>query len=190
MTDEMRDRLTRLDPMRQGVSTESVATPSSRKLLEDIMSTHVEESTAPRTTRWLPAAAVVVVVAGVIGALTLGGGGGEPLSLSAGVDNSMTSCIQFSEDVLAKMPVAFEGTVTSADGETIGLEVDHWFKGGDASQVVINAPAGMEALIGGIPFEVGESYLITANDGTVNYCGFSGVSTPELRGSFEAAFAG
>jgi hypothetical protein len=35
---------------------------------------------------------------------------------------------------------------------------------------------------------LGEQYLITATDGNVNYCGFSGPSTPELRSAFEEAF--
>jgi len=52
----------------------------------------------------------------------------------------------------------------------------------------LNAPQGLEALIGGIPFESGEQYLITAYDGQVNYCGFSGPSTPEFRASFVEAF--
>src|SRR5690606_30842071 len=52
------------------------------------------------------------------------------------------------------------------------------------------APAGMEALIGGIPFEEGGSYLITAYDGTVNYCGFSGPATADLRAAFDEAFGG
>jgi hypothetical protein len=72
----------------------------------------------------------------------------------------------------------------------VTLDVDEWFKGGDADQVTLEAEPGMEALIGGIPFTVGETYLITANGGTVNYCGFSGPSTPEFRASFEAAFSG
>jgi hypothetical protein len=47
----------------------------------------------------------------------------------------------------------------------------------------------MEALIGGIPFAVGEEYLVSAQAGSVNYCGFSGPATPEYRTAFEAAFA-
>ena len=68
--------------------------------------------------------------------------------------------------------------MSSVEGDTVHLDVDHWFKGGDAGQVVLNAPQGMEALIASIPFEVGRQYLITAYDGNVNYCGFSGPSTP------------
>jgi hypothetical protein len=200
MTDELRERLARLDPMRPEVPTESVTTRSSRQLLEDIMSTPTQEQTtqpAPKRNTWMlaiaAAAALVVVVGGAI-ALT-GGDGGDPVAtepalvLNAGVDDAMASCIMFSVEELAKAPLAFEGTVSSSEDETVTLTVDEWFKGGDAAVVELHAPAGMEALIGGIPFEEGQQYLITAYDGTVNYCGFSGPSTPEFRAAFEQAFA-
>jgi hypothetical protein len=195
MTDQLRKRLARLDPMHQGVDTE----PPSRELLEGIMSTPVIEQpeTGPeqRSNRWLvgiaAAAALVLAVGGVI-ALTGGGtdpvAAGPPLELTAGGEDPMAMCIVFSVEELAKAPLAFEGTVTAVDGATITLDVDHWFKGGDAGQVVLNAPPDMVALIGGIPFETGGQYLITAYDGIVNYCGFSGESTPELRSAYEQAF--
>ena len=202
MRDELRERLARLDPMHPGVSTESVTTPSSRELLEEIMSTPTEQVTtepAPKKrSPWLvgvAAAAVLVVVVGGVIALTGNSdddqvASGPPLELNAGTEDVMASCIMFSVEELARAPLAFEGTVTSVEGETVTLDVDEWFKGGDAEQVVLHAPAGMEALIGGIPFEEGGQYLITAYDGTVNYCGFSGPSTPEFRAAFEEAFAG
>jgi hypothetical protein len=203
MTDELRERLGRLDPMHPAVPTESVTSQSSRELLEKIMSTppveQPEIQPTPKKNGWLlgvAAAAVLVVAVGGVIALTGGTDGdpvasGPPLELNAGVDDPLTSmCIQFSVEELAKAPLAFEGTVTSVEGETVTLDVDQWFKGGDAAEVEINAPAGMEALIGGIPFEVGGQYLVTAYDGNVNYCGFTGESTPELKDAFEEAFAG
>jgi len=200
MKDELRERLARLDPMHAEVPTESVTTQSSRELLEGIMSTSSTEETATDSGRRNPwymgiaAAAILVVAVGSVVALTGGGDGdpvaqGPPLALDAGADDPMAMCIQFSVEELARAQVAFEGTVTTVDGESVTLDVDEWFKGGDAGQVVLNAPAGMEALIGGIPFEEGGQYLITAYDGTVNYCGFSGPSTPEFRAAFEEAFA-
>jgi hypothetical protein len=195
MTDQLRERLARLDPMHPGVDTE----PPSIELLEGIMSTPVVEQpeAAPdqKSNRWLvgiaAAAALVLAVAGVI-ALTGGGtdpvASGPPLELTAGGEDPMAMCIVFSVEELAKAPLAFEGTVTTVEGDTITLDVDHWFEGGDAGQVILNAPQGMEALIAGIPFEVGGQYLITAYDGNVNYCGFSGPSTPELRAAYEQAF--
>ena len=101
----------------------------------------------------------------------------------------MASCIAFEVGFLAEMPVAFEGTVTSVNGDAVTLSVDHWYKGGDATTVELNAPQGLEALIGGIEFVDGEQYLISATEGNVNYCGFSGPSTDEFRAAFEEAFA-
>jgi hypothetical protein len=199
MTDQLRQRLTLLDPMHPGVSTEPLTSESSQNLLERIMSTQVTEqppdTPEKKSSRWLVgvAAATALVVA-VGGAIALTGGGedpvasGPPLELNAGGEDPMAMCIVFSVEELAKAPVAFEGTVTSVEGETISLTVDEWFKGGDGGQVVLHAPAGMEALIGGVPFEAGGQYLITAYDGNVNYCGFSGPSTPELRAAYEQAF--
>lgn len=195
MTDQLRERLARLDPMHQGVDTE----PPSRELLEGIMSTPVVEQpeTGPeqKSNRWLvgiaAAAALVLAVGGVI-AFTGGGtdpvAAGPPLELNAAREDAMASCIMFSVEELARAPLAFEGTATAVDGDTVTLTVDEWFKGGDAGQVVLNAPPDLVALIGGIPFEVGRQYLITAYDGNVNYCGFSGPSTPEFRADFEQAF--
>lgn len=199
MTDQLRDRLARLDPMHQGVETEPLTTESSQRLLEAIVSTPVTEQpeTGPeeKANRWLVGiAAAAALVLAVGGAIALTGGGndpvasGPPMELTAGTEDVMASCIMFSVEELARAQVAFEGTVTSVEGETVTLDVDEWFNGGDAEQVVLHAPSGLEALIGGIPFEEGQQYLITAYDGTVNYCGFSGPSTPEFRAAFEQAF--
>lgn len=111
-----------------------------------------------------------------------------PLELSAGGGDAMAMCMAFDPAFLAEMTLAFEGTATAVEGERVTLEVDRWFKGGDAAEVALVAPAGLEALIGGINFEEGKQYLVSATDGTVNYCGFSGEATPELRAGFEAAF--
>jgi len=202
MTDQLRKQLARLDPMRPVVPTESMTTESSQRLLEDIMSTPVTEQPASqpesKPNRWLvgvAAAAALVVAVG--GAVALTGGtsgdpvaGGPPLVLNAAGEDTTAMCIVFSVEELARAPLAFEGTVTGVDGDSVTLTVDEWFKGGDAGQVLLNAPQGMEALIAGFPFEVGTQYLITAYDGNVNYCGFSGQSTPELRAAFEQAFGG
>jgi hypothetical protein len=203
MSDELRERLARLDPMHSGVPTEPTTTESSQELLETIMSTPTkqpsEQSAAPSRRVWtLAVAAVAALVLAVAGGIAIYGGedtpptaAEAPLELTAGGNDVMASCIMFSPEELERVAeIAFEGTVDAVDGDTVTLTVDHWYRGGDdASEVVLRAPQGLEALIGAIPLEVGNQYLISAQDGNVNYCGFSGPSTGELRSGFEAAFA-
>lgn len=200
MTDELRDRLARLDPMHSGVPTEPATTESSRQLLEDIMTTPIKErpepTKAPRRSWTIGIAAasalVLAVAAGL--AFTSGDGApiatGPPLELVAGGGDAIQSCIAFSVAELdAVAEIAFEGTVTAVDGDTVTLAVDTWHRGEKHSEVILNAPQGLEALIDGIAFAEGDQYLISAQGGNVNYCGFSGPSTPEYRAAFEAAFA-
>jgi hypothetical protein len=185
------------------MSPEVHVPPLSRERLENIMATPtITPTEAPRPERrrhrWYMAAAGVAVAAlAVVGVAALTGGdddgqepvaAGPPLELSLGAGDALSSCMAFSVEELARAPMAFEGTVTAADAGTVQITVDRWFKGGDAATVELVAPEGMEALIAGIDFVVGEPYLVTAYDGTVNYCGFSGPATPELRAAFEQAF--
>lgn len=113
---------------------------------------------------------------------------GAPLELSLGESGAMASCIRFDSTILADMSSAFAGTVTSLEGETVTLSIDHWFTDGDAATAILEAPSGMEALIGGIDFKKDQEYLITSANGTVNYCGYSGPATPDLTKAFEEAF--
>lgn len=200
MTDELRERLARLDPMHSGVPTEPATEESSQELLEQIMSTPTQEQTdneSARKTWMIPVAAAAALVLAIAGGIAFTGGNdnppvatGETLELSAAEEDLTQMCIAFSPGELeAVAEIAFEGTVTAVDGAAVTLTVAHWYRGDDAEVVVLNAPQGMEALIGGIPFEVGSQYLITAADGNVNYCGFSGPSTPEMRSAFDEAFA-
>lgn len=200
MKDELRERLARIDPMHSGVPTEPTTSESSQELLEKIMSTPLkekeEQAPAPRRTWTIAVAAVAALVLAVAGGMALTGGdeapvaAAPPLELTAGGEDIMASCIAFSAEALDDVAeLAFAGTVTAVDGDTVTLTVDEWYRGGDAAEVALNAPQGMEALIGGIPFAVGDTYLISAQGGNVNYCGFSGAATPELQAGFDAAFA-
>jgi hypothetical protein len=147
------------------------------------------------------AAAVAVLAVGAI-AMT-GGGDDEPevadpvstqpdklsvLELSSGNDDIMASCMRVDATIVAQNPIAFKGTVTMADAGVVQLTVDEAYAGVDAQAVTLNAPEGMEALIGGVAWEVGGQYLVSAWDGTVNYCGQTGPATPELQAIYDEAF--
>ena len=79
---------------------------------------------------------------------------------------------------------------SATDFAIITLDVERWYTGGEGDTVQITAPDGLEALIGGIDFVDGETYLVIATDGTVNYCGYSGPATPDLQSVYDAAFPG
>ena len=149
---------------------------------------------------WLGAGAAAAVVALAVAGAAIGGvfdgssapdTASPPLRLSAGEgQDPMAMCVQLTPEVVADVPVAFAGTATAVDGEIVTLDVTKWYVGGDATTVELTAPNGLEALIGGIDFEVGQQYLVSAYDGVVNYCGFSGPATPELQSIYDAAFPG
>lgn len=187
---ELRNRVQKLDPMSSGVETRSVKDESSRQMLEAIMEQPVSGvgGDSGRRMQWFFAAAAVVAVA--LGSFAIFGGSpaGPPLQLSLGDSNAISSCMPVSAEFLKDMPVAFEGTATAVDGDLVTLDVGEWFAGGDAATVELVAQSGMQALIGGIDFEVGTTYLVSATEGTVNFCGYSDVASPELRAIYDEAF--
>jgi hypothetical protein len=143
--------------------------------------------------KWMLGAAVLALalVAGAIGVVVNNNGAESstaPLVLSAGGD-AAASCLPFDVQTLAGMPTAFAGTVTQIEGQAITLNVDRWYTGGDAQSVRLTTIDNAEALLGGIPFEVGSQYLLTASDGALNYCGYSGPATADFQSSFNTAFA-
>lgn len=139
---------------------------------------------------WLSVAAATAVFAGAGVIYALGNDTKAPLELSIAGNDSMASCLPLQADILADMSPAFAATTKSVEGETVTLEVDRWYAGGDADTVVLHAESGMESLIAGFDFEVGQQYLITASQGNVNFCGASGLATPELTALFAEAFPG
>ncbi len=135
-------------------------------------------------------AAIVAMMNGDGGVSTDGENVATPLVLSVGAGGASASCLPFSVEILATMPQAFTGTVTSVEADAITIAVDRWYAGGTASLVRLETIGDAQALLGGFSYDVGSSYLLTASDGTLSYCGYSGPSTPELEASFERAFLG
>ena len=193
MTDELRERLRRADPA--GPPLDPDPSRPAPELLERTMSRPVLDAAAPsRDRRRLAAAAAVVLLVGGGAAYTLRAGdtaaSGPAVSLAlTGAGTSMASCAPFDVAFLRDMSPAFAGTVVSTDGGEVVLEVERWYAGGDADRVVLRQPdAASSAALDGVAFEPGQRYLVTAADGTVNGCGYSGPATPELEASFDEAF--
>jgi hypothetical protein len=144
------------------------------------------------------AAAAVVLAAAAGGAYLRSGddhGGDAAVAaptvtdLSLGSQYGMAMCIRFSVETLAPMPVAFSGEVTEKSADAIVIDVDTWYRGGDSDQVRLQAPdMSVTSLGSSIDFQQGSRYLVTATDGTVNYCGFSGPWSQDLADAYTAAF--
>ena len=149
----------------------------------------------------LGAAAAAAVIAAAAGGFVVRGGDDRPArgndaapvtvtELAMAPDTpSMSSCIAFSVDVLADMPVAFSGEVTERTSDHVLITVDTWYRGPDSDQVKLLAPdMSMTSLGDTVEFREGSRYLVTATDGTVNYCGFSGPWSQDLADAFATAF--
>lgn len=201
--DELRARLARLDPAPPSLPVDLPTSPRAHQLRERAMLTTTPTSDTPTPPAWrrpavLAAAAAAVVALGAGGLLAQGDdapAGKKPVSTlalkgpaSSGGGTSMSSCVAFDVAILRDMPLAFGGTVTSVTGDSVTLDVDRWYKGGDADVVTVSTP-GQNVSIDGVEFVQGTRYLVTATEGTVNTCGFSGEATPDLTKAFDEAFA-
>jgi hypothetical protein len=199
MTDDLRQRLRAADPVA------AVAPDPSRirTLAEATMSTTLDDTGTPSTSggrrtgtglRVLAAAAAVAAL-GTAGLLVLGPDDEQPaaapetLELTLPAGDVMSSCIQYSVEFLADMPVAFSGTAAEVGDGTVRLEVDRWYRGGSADVVQLENPTGPMTSIDGIEFTAGSRYLVTAtDDGTVNGCGYTAPWTEPMAQDFATAF--
>ena len=191
MTDgDLRNRLAASNPIPPSEPVDPTTSDRARALMEEIMTTTTSKPRVkPERFRLIGALAAALVV--VIGGAALFGGLGPaaaPLVLTANGSDAMASCLPFDVANLGGMSPAFGGTVTELTDSIATLEVDRWFAGGDADIVEIQYTPGFEALIGTPALEVGQRYLITASDGVVNGCGYSGPASPEYEAAFEQAY--
>ena len=170
------------------------------RLLEDAMSNDVR-APETRTGRrnpltWVVAAAAAIIIAGV-GFFAIRGQGdsGTPVAHETVTQLTASSaparCMVPTVDRLSGRAVAFRGTVESLTGDAVTLRVTHWYNGGPTSLVKVAAPApALRALVGAVHFHEGGDYLVTATDGQVTACGFSGPATAARTHLYEQAFSG
>jgi hypothetical protein len=143
------------------------------------------------------AAVAAVALAGTLVAVNLGGDSHpsathktvKQLSLPKTGGPAIGTCIRFTVDILRDMPVAFSGTAAEVTDGDVLIDVDHWYKGGSADQVRLASNNNIGIVLeGGVNFEAGHRYLVTATDGTVNGCGYTAEWSAELEHSFQEAF--
>ncbi len=205
--DRLRRRLAATDPLRRDGAPGDP--PSPAEIRERVMTTVHQPSPSSadpspgngparrRPRLALAAAGVAVLAAAAVGVTVLGGDdptgrpGPSAMTLQAQPGGVAGSCLAFDVTVLREMPVALAGTVTEVTDRAVTLDVDRWYAGGSGDRVTIRVPDAQPTVaLDGVELVDGERYLVTATDGTVNGCGFSGPATPELESAFDEAFGG
>jgi hypothetical protein len=100
-------------------------------------------------------------------------------------------CAVPTAEMLATQELAFAGTVTAIEGDTVTLETTTSYAGDVGDTVEVTAPpADLQAMLLATDFQVGGEYLVSATGGQVSVCGFSGAATPQLEQLYQAAFPG
>ncbi len=196
MTDDLEERLRAADP-----TTPADSTRPASSWVADLVAATMNDQSSVKSRRWrVPAAAAAIMVLGLGGYAIAQNGqhttdprasnSARPLELAiAGAGTSLSSCVPFSVDVLAEMPVAFSGTVVEVGEGTVLLSVDHWYRGGATEQVEISSPdLSTVSLDGAVSFSDGKRYLVTATNGVVNVCGFSAEWNADTAAAFDEAF--
>ena len=153
---------------------------------------------------WLVAVAVLLLIAAAALYSLLGQGSDEnettsdtptgadvPHSVELVAEPPAERCMLPNVGVLRQQELAFDGVVRSVAGGNATLVPTVFYTGDEADVVVVKAPDGdLQALLAAVDFREGERYLVSATDGRVTVCGFSGPYTDELAHLYAKAFSG
>ena len=147
----------------------------------------------PAFRKWMPAIGLLAglaIAAAIIVPLFVGGAKPsiETLRPPASGGLASVSCMVLGSATVAAQEQAFAATVTELRGKTVVLEVTERFAGAVADRVEVRQVDAMDFDFSGVPFEVGQSYLVGAFDGTISGCGVTGADSAELRAVYDAAF--
>lgn len=157
--------------------------------------TATPEEPRPAFRRWMPVvggAAALAIAAAIVVPLALGGSNPtvEALQPPLGGGLASGSCLALEPATVAAQEQAFAATVLEIQGDTVVLEVTERFAGDVADRVEVTQVDAMTSDFSSVPFEVGDSYLVAALDGTITGCGVTGADSAELRAVYDAAFPG
>ncbi|WP_372728379.1 hypothetical protein [Nocardioides sp.] len=167
--------------------------PHDEPLTDERRSDHTHGRS--RLTWAVAAAASALIIGAAVFALVARGGDEVPVATAEASVTDLTlqpsanRCMVPTAELLAEQPLAFEGTVQEVGEEEVTLEATRFFAGEASDLVRVETPpSDALALIGFVDFRVGDRYLVSANDGIVTVCGFSGPATPERSALYAEAF--
>jgi hypothetical protein len=115
---------------------------------------------------------------------------GEPVVVALEAPTTLPArCAVPSPEILGSAEIAFAGTVTAVDGDTVTLTPTESYTGVSADEVEVFGMGPDVRALGVQPeFVVGGTYLVSATDGQMSVCGLSGEVSPELENLYELAF--
>ncbi len=203
--------------------------PRAQALLQAITSLPVEGETPSRQSSprraWTfqpawAASAALALVAGVVGTVALLGNGSPsdsqtvptaPISSSSTIPSDSVPVVGFCVELydlvtLANRDVAFDGTVTSIDGDEVTFAVNQWFLGDQGTEVTLTATGltggatnsgggitldgEVTSVDGGLTLIEGERFLVTGSGGFVWSCGFTQAYDPAVAADWAGVFSG
>jgi hypothetical protein len=213
--DQLRARLTQIDPLPASIPVDPFTSPRAQDILERIMTTQIPDTKEKNINqRWRKPSLLTGVAAAIIafGIVVVGITSENPIipskakttlalkvangGVTASTAKTVTDCNPLDARGLKYTPMAFSGTVTAVSESTVTLSVDHWYKGGTADVVTLTTttlkgpwttpPASVS--IDGLIFTLGKHYFVTPQIGPVYSCDFSGEVAPALEKVFAEAF--
>ncbi|TFC91236.1 MULTISPECIES: hypothetical protein [Cryobacterium] len=195
----LRDQLRAADPAR-------TLPPTSPTWLDHRMEQIMTDQSPPTTAvrpkaprrafrRWMPVVGItagLAIAAAIVVPLVVVGPEPtvEALQPPLGGGLASGSCLMLEPATVAAQEQAFAARVLQIQGDTVLLEVTERFAGDIADRVEVTQVDAMTSDFSGVPFEVGQTYLVGAVDGTISGCGVTGTDSDELRAVYDAAFLG
>ncbi len=168
---------------------------------------------------WIVGAAAAAVIVGGVGFAVLGGdddpgpgaASGSPAvvssdgpapdpsevpsvtDLTVSGSGSSAKCLtpEAAPQVVSSQTLVVDATVQSISGGVVTLEPTRFYAGEETDLVTVSEPSGdLQLLLSGVEFEEGGRYLVSATDGQVTLCGFSGPYSQRLADVYDGAFGG
>lgn len=207
------ERLRNADPVAPG-SLPSAHDRRARALFEEITMSDTTTTTDPEVgpdpsspsprrpvPAWLAAAAALVAVVAAAAALSVfGGDGGDDRptpddgATATGpiTPGGTASCVElYDTTTLAKREVAFDGTVTAVNGDSITFTVNRVFRGVEGSTVTLQGATGLSGLTSagdGMSVEPGSRLLVAGDGGFAWSCGFTQPYDDAVAAQWAATF--
>ncbi|WP_285595317.1 hypothetical protein [Kineosporia sp. NBRC 101731] len=148
-----------------------------------------------RKARPIAAAALLAAAAAGLFAGLGTGTGQDPVTppsterVTMDMSGAAAKCAPPTAELLRTADLAVEGMVRSVSDGIVTMDVSQVWTGDPVDVLEVAQTSGAtEVLLGGTSFEVGQTYLVAVQDGRVRQCGYSGVTSPELRALFDEAF--